>query len=96
MTMADFQPFLRQKFAIHVVGAAPVEIELAEIHDRSRTGLESFSLLFQGTPDRVFPQGSYQMSHPEIGTLLLFLGPVETTGKIGIHYEAVFTRLTSP
>lgn len=91
---ADFQPFLRQTFSVHMEGAAPVEIELMEIGGRSTAVVESFSLLFSGTKSSVFHQNSYRLSHPVMGKFILFLGPVAGNGE-SVHYEAIFTRLAS-
>ena len=48
------------------------------------------SLVWRGPVDKVLDQGTYTVSHPDIGDLQLFLvtiGPDEH----GMRYEAVFT-----
>lgn len=73
---ADFEPYLSQRFEVHIEGFVPVEVELAEIQDRSTNFMESFSLFFRGAKDRVFRQNTYRMTHPEMGEFSLFLGQV--------------------
>lgn len=90
---ADFEPYMTQKFEVHIDGVEPVEIELAAIEDRSAGVMESFSLFFRGAEERVFHQNSYRMTHPALGEFVLFLGPVEMKKMDGVYYEAVFNRL---
>lgn len=94
LTKADFEPYLSQKFEVHIEDFVPVEVELAEIQDRSTNFMESFSLFFRGAKDRVFRQNTYRMTHPEMGEFSLFLGPVAMEKTDGVYYEAVFSRLT--
>ena len=51
----------------------------------------SFSLLFQ-CPGVVQPQRIYQLSHPRMGDVPLFLGPIQQK-RDGVVYEAVFNLL---
>ena len=54
---------------------------------------ESFSLLFEGPKHRPLPQGVFELSHPGLGMLEIFLVPVGVDGAR--HYEAVFNRCAS-
>lgn len=92
---ADFEPYLTQKFEVHIEGVSPVEVELAEIADRSTNSMESFSLFFRGAKNRVFPQNTYRLTHPAMGEFVLFLGPVDMKKTDGVYYEAVFNRPVS-
>lgn len=94
LTKADFEPYLSQKFDVHIEGFVPVEVELAEIEDRSTNFMESFSLFFRSAKDRVFHQNTYRMTHPKMGEFSLFLGPVTMEKADVVYYEAVFSRLT--
>ena len=50
----------------------------------------AFSLLFRGPQEPLLRQMSYPLSHPDLGTLDIFLVPV-SAGPEGTCYEAVFT-----
>lgn len=91
----DFQPHLNEQFAVYVGEIEPVKIELVEISDRSAGKVESFSLFFRNVEGKFFPHNTYQITHPIMGELVLFLGPVETDKTDGIYYEAVFNNIES-
>ena len=64
---------------------------LTEVSARQAAGeFESFSLLFEGPKDRPLSQGLFELSHPGLGALEIFLVPVGVDGTR--HYEAVFNR----
>ena len=90
---SSFDPFVEQKFLIHLGPSERLEVELVGISEMKCQRTESFSLLFKGPSDKVVPQRIYRMEHPEMGTLELFLAPVMVAGDPGMHYEAVFNRL---
>jgi hypothetical protein len=50
---------------------------------------EPFSLLFRNTAAFLFPQQIYQMRHPRIGQVGIFLVPVAQE-RDGFLYQAVF------
>lgn len=58
---------------------------------RGPTGEErlQFSLVFGGPGDQALSQGTYALTHPELGELHLFLVPIGQ-GEEGIRYEAAF------
>jgi hypothetical protein len=49
-----------------------------------------FSLMFSGPAAPIMPQGIYRLAHAELGSLELFLVPVQPD-RDGARYEAVFT-----
>jgi hypothetical protein len=51
---------------------------------------EPFSLVFLGPRDPLLPQQIYALSHPDLGTLELFLVPI-AQDENGTRYEAIFT-----
>jgi hypothetical protein len=53
-------------------------------------GRAPFSLMFSGPAEPIVRQGIYRLSHPELGTLDLFLVPLAPDGD-GARYQAVFT-----
>lgn len=92
-TPATFHPLRNSAFRI-AAGGKEVQLVLAQVnelhegHDASYR--RQFSLLFHGPPTPVWPQRTYQVSHPELGTFDLFLVPLGPEGE-AMRYEAVFT-----
>lgn len=68
----------REPIMLTLVGARP--------HPEPHTG---GALDFTGPIDRPVSQGTYPISHPDIGEGLLFLVPVGATTDVR-HYEAIF------
>ena len=48
-----------------------------------------FSLLFRNTASFLFPQQTYQMQHPRLGEIGIFLVPVARERE-GFLYQAIF------
>lgn len=71
-----------------------IEVVLAEVTEfrpAGDSGLRApFSLLFHGPVSPVWPQRTYEVSHPDLGTFELFLVPLGPEGE-AMRYEAVFT-----
>lgn len=83
--------------AFRVVGGAcdSVELRLAELTDgKAAPGFEVFSLFLQGPAAPQLDQATYTLDHPVLGTIALFLVPVEAVAG-GIRYEALFNRRRS-
>lgn len=83
--------------AFRVVGDASdsVELRLAELVDgKAAPGFEVFSLFLEGPAAPRLDQATYTMDHPVLGTIALFLVPVEAVAG-GIRYEALFNRRAS-
>jgi hypothetical protein len=55
---------------------------------------ECFSLYFRGPPDAMLGQGSYAFDHDELGSLELFLVPLQPDAD-GPRYESVVNRANS-
>ncbi|QUH30320.1 DUF6916 family protein [Vallitalea guaymasensis] len=68
-----------------------VDLELIETRDCSTSKIESFSLLFKGPVDTLYPQDTYSLDHEKMGELNILIVPVDKNEK-GIYYEAIFTR----
>ena len=89
-----FQPLEGKTFSIGS-GVEALEADLINISDLLEIDdgvvqSRQFSLVWRGPVDKVLDQGTYTVSHPDIGDLQLFLvtiGPDEH----GMRYEAVFT-----
>ena len=89
-----FAPLVGQRFAVRH-GSAPdwtgPELELISVQalrPHSRRA-EPFSLTFRGPRQPVLPQSIYDVAHPDLGTMKIFLVPVQPTGD-GAEYEAIF------
>lgn len=83
LSVADFQPLLRQSFRL-----AEFDVELVEITEIARDpgGRAPFSLVFEGGPTPPLPQGIYAVQHDDLGAIEIFLVPIAPD-----RYEAVFT-----
>ncbi|NVN97718.1 MAG: hypothetical protein HXX17_00205 [Geobacteraceae bacterium] len=90
-TKSDFEPHIMTTFQVAAAGMEPVAIELAEVTDKSSTSLSTFSLLFRGCEGRVFRQDTHLVSHPVMGEMELFIGPVHTGRIDAVYYQAVFS-----
>lgn len=66
------------------------------IHDekfREKVREESFTLLFRASTEIELRQTTYRLKHDTLGTIELFLVPVERKSGPWRFYEAVFNRL---
>jgi hypothetical protein len=86
----------RQTFDPHVGSAfraGAIELELVEVSSVGRAGDgRSFALLFRGPSASPLGQGTVELEHVALGSVLLFLVPVAADAT-GLQYEAVFNRL---
>lgn len=91
---ADFAARLGETFRVDFGDDGVVELELTEAEKAAGEGRpdNAFSIVFRGPPDRFLAQGIYDLEHEALGTLPIFLVPIQETEK-GFLYEAVFTRL---
>jgi hypothetical protein len=92
LTEAEFSKHVNTKF--RVASEQPIELELAEVkgylskaHEQS--GMERFSIFFNGPREPFLPQGVYALEHDLMGAFELFLVPLGNNEN-GVRYEAVF------
>lgn len=89
-SFVTFEPLVSQAFTFSREGTA-VELTLsrAERIGSSPDGRVSGVLTFVGPHDPVLPQATYDVSHPDLGEMPVFVVPVgqDTTTTT---YEAVF------
>lgn len=90
-----FSPHVGTTFRLPVEGDADLELALAEVVGRQGDTVEGserqpFSMLFRGPTDRMFEQQIVTMVHEELGTVQMFLVPLEPD-KESARYEAVFS-----
>jgi hypothetical protein len=93
---SDFDPHVGETFKVALNPSEVLELKLAETQALSGDTVESsgrrpFSLVFRGgPPDRYLPQRIYDLEHPEMGTLSLFVVPLGPDRE-GMRYEVIFT-----
>ena len=95
-TAEDFSRNVNTKFLVNVDPAEAIELELVGVEVRKvepneQSGMERFSTFFQGPPNYMLPQRTYELLHPQMGELQIFL-VVIGQDEHGIRYEAVFNR----
>ena len=95
-TAENFSRNLNTKFCVNVDPAEAIELELVGVEVRKvepneQSGMERFSTFFQGPPNYMLPQRTYELLHPQMGELQIFL-VVIGQDEHGIRYEAVFNR----
>lgn len=92
---ADLEPHLSSVFEVLPSGQEPIPIRLLAVHEHASDRVEGFSLMFTGSPERVFPHDTYLLRHPVLGEHPIFLGPIHMRGGDAnvIHYQAVFSML---
>jgi hypothetical protein len=95
LTQETFMPHVNERFHVRPAGAdaRPVELVLVEVSGEDHGGMDTCSLLFKGPHEGVFPHDTHAVSHPVLGDLDLFLGPVHSARKDGVYYQAVLTRI---
>ena len=88
----DFAAHLHTTFKIET--PLELELEMAEVVDRSNQQVEQFSVIFSGPVSPWLQQGTYSLQHTKMGEVSLFLVPLgPRDGRM--LYEAVFSRLVA-
>jgi hypothetical protein len=92
LTLEHFAGCLNETFKASI-GGSPIDFVLVEAcpiplkyKDAPRA---PFSLLFLNTASLLFPQQIYQMSHPKLGEVGIFITPI-AQNRDGFVYQAVF------
>jgi hypothetical protein len=87
-----FRPHLGSDFTIDDPHDRVV-LRLADVVDDGvSNGMQQFSLIFHGPPDRVLPDAIHTFAHPSLGTLDLFIVPVVGSNASRTLYQACFSR----
>lgn len=99
LTQAGFTAQVGTIFLVKVGAARMVPVRLDSVTSLPRPAPpapaskgEGFSLIFSGPVGSPFVQGRYDLRHPTLGNLDLFLVPVGRAHK-SLPYEAVINRL---
>lgn len=89
-----FESKLKDQFLIKFDNEQEIACHIEEITESkapaTKEGQQQFSVIFSKPDAVVYQQGLYQVSHPDVGEMSLFLVPVFGDDK-GVHYEAIFT-----
>jgi hypothetical protein len=94
LELSTFVPSVGDAFVIEAAEGPRVELTLTD----AATGpwqpegesAFAFELIFRGPPDPVLPQATYLMTHPVLGSLEIFIVPIERDAS-GSTYQAVFS-----
>jgi hypothetical protein len=89
-TPETFQPFVGQTFKI---GDGRYAFELANIEvgaEQSGWGFRPFTLIFQGPPGDVLPEGMYALAADGGAGFDLYLMPIHTPAPGRQDYQSVF------
>jgi len=94
LTADDFAPHADAVFMLRTDAGDELPLTLVEIRKLGRPGAmgkgrQPFALEFDGPPDIPLPQRIYPLTHPEMGTLEIFLVPVGANAERRL-YEAIF------
>ena len=92
LTLQDFVPLQGGHFELDSgdQGLLPFSlIETLALTPHPSAVRAPFSLVFEGPAQPLLPQATYELAHPTLGPLNIFLVPVARS-PAGIRYEAVF------
>jgi hypothetical protein len=94
LTEKNFAQHLNTKFRVRGAAGEPVELELIQVKgyrpgQNEESGMERFSLFFQGPDEAFLPQATYALEHDGMGTHELFMVPI-ARNEHGFRYEVVF------
>lgn len=93
-----FSNFLNDRFQVQITDTESFAFTLVEVESLKENGSgrksvqvrpEPFSLIFMGPSQPIFKQRIYNLTHPRLGSMDIFLVPVGET-EAGIEYQAVF------
>lgn len=101
VTVENFQPLMGDIFRLIVPGRGALPVRLVDAAETSTRPLARarvlaagfrppFALLFESRSPIVLPQETYELQHPRVGSLSLFLVPIESPGK-PTRYRASFS-----
>jgi hypothetical protein len=94
LTEKEFSQHVNTKFRANLDAENGVDLELVEVKGymskhNEQTGMERFSVYFQGPGEPYLPQKSYTVQHDQMGEFEIFIVPIAKTDA-GFRYESVF------
>ena len=93
LTKETFVPVKGSLFQLAIENRPAIPLELVEVAGnglQGRARREQFSLRFRGPASPALAQRIYRLEHATLGTLEIFLVPIQKDPD-GMIYEAVFT-----
>jgi uncharacterized protein DUF6916 len=93
LTEKEFSKHVGSRFRARL-GEREIDLTLREVkgykpNPTEQSGMERFSVFFDGPPDSLLPQQSFELQHEHMGAFDIFLVPISGDEK-GFRYEAVF------
>ena len=93
LTEKEFSQHLNTRFQVRL-DDQKIELELVEVKGylpqaNEQTGMERFSVFFDGPGNAPLPQRLYSLDHEKMGKFEIFLVPISGNDQ-GFRYEAVF------
>jgi hypothetical protein len=94
LTEKEFSQHVNTKFRVNLDAEKSVDLELTEVkgyttRHNEQTGMERFSIYFQGPGEPPLPQQLYTFQHDQMGEFEIFVVPLSLNAQ-GYRYEAVF------
>jgi hypothetical protein len=98
LTESEFSKHLNSKFQLSIDGG-DVQLSLTEVkayrpQEHEQPGMERFSAFFDGPGNARLPQGTYHLSHDQMGEFEIFFTPISGDER-SYRYEAVFNYFKS-
>ncbi|GGJ45023.1 DUF6916 family protein [Deinococcus roseus] len=95
LNIEHFRPLIGETFDVQVNPQEAFEVVLAEASLLGgdvlpTSGRQPFSLVFRDASRRLVPQAIYQISHAALGTLDIFMVPLQPDQQ-GTRFEVIFT-----
>ena len=93
LDLASFQPLVGQTFGVEITGESSIQLTLTEANlgpwQPPEGSPSAFELMFRGPSDPILPQATYRLTHPELGSLDIFIVPIAHSDE-RTTYQAVF------
>lgn len=94
LTENEFSKHVNTDFRVNLDAENSVELKLTGVKgylskENEQTGMERFSVYFQGSDEPFLPQMLYVFQHAEMGEFDMFLVPIARNAA-GFVYESVF------
>lgn len=94
LTENEFSKHVNTKFRVDPDAENSVELELTEVKSytskhQEQSGMERFSVYFQGPAAPHLPQKLYTFQHAAMGSFEMFVVPIAKNDQ-GFRYESVF------
>ena len=88
---SDFAPLAGERFEFEqdIFDKVGAKLASATPLERTADGNRSFRLLFEADAGRRLAQGTWRVTHPALGTVVMFVSPNDAEGRLA---EAIFNR----